>query len=432
MPCTMPTTITFLLLLPSLAAAVTTAQEAAATRDILDRIPVAPLADRAVILGGLVRLAFHDAGTYSRLDPARSGRADGCVDLRNRDNAGLQPIVDLLAPVVAQHGGDISRADVWQLAANVAIRAASRDGGAIPLRYGRQDALDATGACRTTDDGKLPSAELSHQHTTAVFVDRMGFTQREVTALMGAHTLGRADAADSGYDGVWVRNSASWDNTYYRDILQRPWVRETTANGQHLWRDPGNPETLMLNTDMALAFDIGDDTTVNVESCRTGGGGGQRGTRCTNTATNAANVRDFADNPTVWLSEFANAWIKLQELGYESGTLSLAEGPAVNVEFPVVDAAPNNRGPGARGGVGTVVASVAIVAGVVLAVLAVVVLVCCCWRKKRARAEKTRPAKAKEVVVFAPSAPKSVPESVAPSSIVVVASPVSGPGSLAV
>ena len=424
----MPTT-TFLhwllLLLPGLtAAAVTTAQEAAATRDILDRIPTAPLADRARVLGGLVRLAFHDAGTYSRLDPARSGRADGCVDLRNRDNAGLQPVVDLLAPVVVRHDGNISRADVWQLAANVAIRATSRDGGAIPLRYGRQDALDATGACRATDDGKLPSAELSHQNTTEVFVDRMGFTQREVTALMGAHTLGRADAADSGYDGVWVRNSASWDNTYYRDILQRPWVRETNANGQHLWRDPGNPETLMLNTDMALAFDIGNDATVNVENCRTGGGGGQRGTRCANTATNAASVRDFADNPQVWLSEFASAWIKMQELGYESGALSLPKGPVINVEFPVVNAAPNNRGPGALGGVGAVAVSVAIVAGIVLAVM---VLVCCCWRKKRATAY-TLPAKAKEVVVCAPSAP----ESVAPSSIVVVASPVSVPaGSLA-
>ena len=182
--------------------------------------------------------------------------------------------------------------------------------------------------------------------------------------------------------------------------------------------NPGNPETLMLNTDMALAFDIGDDTNVNTMNCRTGGGG-QRGNRCPNTATNAANVRDFADNPQVWLSEFANAWIKLQELGYESGTLSYPEGPVVNVEFPVVNAAPNNRRDGERGGVTTIVASGAIVAAVVLVVMAIV----CCFRRRKNQKTSTT---AKVVL----STPSSV-DSVEPGSVVVLASPVPVPGSSA-
>ena len=40
---------------------------------------------------------------------------------------------------------------------------------------------------------------------------------------MGAHTLGRADAGDSGYDGSWVAQSSRFNNQYYRDMVQLPW-----------------------------------------------------------------------------------------------------------------------------------------------------------------------------------------------------------------
>jgi len=190
-----------LLLLLVQASAVTQEEVASVSRDLIALFPTNNN-DRTMILGGLVRLAFHDAGTFDKYDPT-SGRSDGCVDLSSADNAGLEMLIDLLAPVVTSHP-EMSRADVWNLASNLAIRASLPNGVTldIPLRYGRSDALDAKSSCSVTDANKLPSAELSHQHTTDVFVERMGFTQREVTALMGAHTLGRADASASGYDGT--------------------------------------------------------------------------------------------------------------------------------------------------------------------------------------------------------------------------------------
>ena len=251
--------------------------------------------------------------------------------MASADNAGLREIIDVLAPVVQAHQGVMSRAvsgNSHQMSPSRSLR--RWKWYPFPLR--RIDASDATSTCRGPDRDKLPHAELSHQHTTAVFVDRMGFTQREVTALMGAHTLGRADADASGYDGVWVRNSATWDNSYYQAIIRRPWVRETNGNGQHLWRDPENSQTLMLNTDMALAFEVGNDLTINTLNCRTGRGG-QRANRCSNTAINARNVQDFADDEGMWLSEFSRAWIKLQELGYDLDELSFPEGPSVEVDY---------------------------------------------------------------------------------------------------
>lgn len=330
--------------------AVTTMQEAQAIREIVKLLPdnnaVSPFS-RTDVIGGIVRLAFHDAGTFDQAKPNESGRSDGCVDLNSADNAGLGRIINLLSPVVESNKEVMSRADVWALASAIAIKAAlpNNEKIHIPIKYGRIDAVDATSACRETDFSKLPSAELSHQHTTTVFAERMGFTQTDITALMGAHTLGRADSKDSGYDGTWVRSSATFDNSYYNDIIRRPWNRETNNNGQHFWVDPNQDGTIMLNTDMALAFDIGDNDNVNSNNCRTrgrnngDGGGGTRRNDCPS-GNNADLVQQFADNQQLWYKDFSKAWIKLIELGYgfnKNETLALPVGNEINIIIPTTN-----------------------------------------------------------------------------------------------
>lgn len=93
--------------------------------------------------------------------------------------------------------------------------------------------------------------------------DQLGFTERETVALMGAHTLGRAEPEHSGYDGEWVPGDARFDNEYFDDMINRPWavmLNDFTDLGigrqTHQWNDRGR---IMLNTDMALAFDLGAD-----------------------------------------------------------------------------------------------------------------------------------------------------------------------------
>merc|ERR1711898_74050 len=120
-------------------------------------------------------------------------------------------------------------------------------------------------------------------------------------------------------DGAWVNRNFDFDNSYYRDIIGRPWVRETSGNGlKHMWRDPGTG-LLMLNTDMALAFEIGNDENVNTNRCRTGGGGGGGGgNRCGTNVETRQYVQLFARNQPEWFAAFVPAWIKMQELGYDN------------------------------------------------------------------------------------------------------------------
>ena len=53
-----------------------------------------------------------------------------------------------------------------------------------------------------------PSGLLNYDDLMDFFDQEFGYTEREVTALMGAHTLGAADIENSGFNGVWVSNEA--------------------------------------------------------------------------------------------------------------------------------------------------------------------------------------------------------------------------------
>ena len=103
-------------------------------------------------------------------------------------------IVPLLAPVYATYKSVISYADFIVLAANVAINAASSYVVTMPFNWGRTDGTD----CDVVDVHRLPEGVQSISHVKAVFVERMGLTLQDITALMGAHTIGRAEDANTG------------------------------------------------------------------------------------------------------------------------------------------------------------------------------------------------------------------------------------------
>lgn len=41
---------------------------------------------------------------------------------------------------------------------------------------------------------------------------RMGFTDKEIVALSGAHTLGKAHSDRSGFEGAWTAQPLVFDN----------------------------------------------------------------------------------------------------------------------------------------------------------------------------------------------------------------------------
>jgi L-ascorbate peroxidase len=109
-------------------------------------------------------------------------------------NAGLKKVIGYLQPIKDKFP-ILSWADIIQMAGAEAVTLAG--GPRINMRYGRIDANEPS------KEGALPGALAPWQektpaaHLRAVF-GRMGFSDREIVALSGSHTIGRAFAERSG------------------------------------------------------------------------------------------------------------------------------------------------------------------------------------------------------------------------------------------
>ena len=150
---------------------------------------------RAHFLGGIVRLAAHDFMDFNATATPQMG-ADGCFDPSHPSNAGLSSIWSPGSPLFELHRTKYSHikiADFWVASANAVIRQTSNN--ALNLRatfqWGRIDSSTCIGS-----GARLPIPSRCRQ-VEAVFLTRMGLTWREAVALLGAHTLGRGNAAVS-------------------------------------------------------------------------------------------------------------------------------------------------------------------------------------------------------------------------------------------
>jgi len=214
----------------------------------------------------MVRLAWHDSGTYDQRIknfPERGG-ANGAIrfagEMNFGANAGLDKAKGFLDEFATKYP-EISWADLIQLASAVAIECAG--GPAIDMKYGRvavsSDSECVKSASREGFSGNagLPDAKppfgcgapTAAQHLRNVFTKKMGFTDQEIVALSGAHTIGRAfkersGACPFGYgeqgaskytksdclarkDGqkgvgmvggaAWTKNWLTFDNSYFKD-----------------------------------------------------------------------------------------------------------------------------------------------------------------------------------------------------------------------
>ena len=147
-------------------------------------------------------------------------------------------------------------------------------GPIIPWRPGRSD----RDASMCTPDGRLPDGAKEQSHLRAIF-GRMGFDDREIVALSGAHALGRCHTDRSGFDGPWSFSPTVMSNDYFRLLLEQKWnfrkvcistsrfrpghlpLTNSHADANEQWDGPrqyqdlASKSLMMLPTDMALIKD---------------------------------------------------------------------------------------------------------------------------------------------------------------------------------
>nr|DAD41650.1 TPA_asm: hypothetical protein HUJ06_015973 [Nelumbo nucifera] len=68
-------------------------------------------------------------------------------------------------------------------------------------------------------EGRLPDAKQGVKHLRDVFY-RMGLSDKDIVALSGGHTLGRAHPERSGFDGPWTKEPLKFDNSYFVELLK--------------------------------------------------------------------------------------------------------------------------------------------------------------------------------------------------------------------
>ncbi|KAK7181505.1 heme peroxidase [Paraphaeosphaeria sporulosa] len=197
----------------------------------------------------LLRLAWHASGTYDKL--TNTGGSNGATmrfapEGDHGANAGLKAARDFLEPVKEAFPW-ISYSDLWILAGVAAIQ--EMQGPKIPYRPGRTD----RDLSFCTPDGRLPDASQGASHIRAIF-GRMGFGDKEMVALSGAHALGRCHTDRSGFDGPWTFSPTTLTNDYYKLLLEERWSYKKW-NGPKQFEDVKTKSLMMLPTDMELIRD---------------------------------------------------------------------------------------------------------------------------------------------------------------------------------
>lgn len=196
----------------------------------------------------------HSSGTYdAATDTGGSNGAGMRYESEGGDpaNAGLQHARVLLEPLKSKHPW-ITYADLWTLAGVVAIKEMS--GPEIEWKAGRTDYVDDS---KLPPRGRLPDGAQGADHIRHIF-GRMGFSDREIVALSGAHNLGRCHSDRSGFSGAWVNNPTRFSNSYFKLMMSRDWREKTLANGVRQfvhYDEDAEEELMMLPTDLALLHD---------------------------------------------------------------------------------------------------------------------------------------------------------------------------------
>jgi Peroxidase len=226
----------------------------------------------------------------------------GCIDLGMPDNAGIEPAIDILQPIVNRHAKEgVTRPDIWALSAVVGADVRQRQNsrinfsldwwGRVPCESTGQACLGANGqsvecSAKKGPHHEFPNINMNTHDLYSFFSDNFGFNQRETVAIMGAHALGVVRQEDFDIDGSngWNINNDVMANGYYNELVRgnpndsvqdlvnnAPAWRRILENGVRFWVGfPQGTRIIMLNTDIALVRNLDDsnfDKSIGRATC---------------------------------------------------------------------------------------------------------------------------------------------------------------------
>ena len=241
--------------------------------------------ENSALAAKFLRLGFHDC----------VGGCDGCVDLNNGDNAGLDVPIVALEPVYTNSdykAAGLTRADIYVLSAITGSNVANpnSDDFFSMNYYGRTSCEDAKMPCLDKDGNDngctptrgphrdLPSPDLDTDTLLDYFNDVFDCSDQETVALLGAHTIGGVSRGNSGFDSErgWTDHNEILNNEYYvemvgpaGDLFDGPnWTLKKVDNSdepnipdRYQWEKSKhnfNGPIIMMNSDMALVRTFGD------------------------------------------------------------------------------------------------------------------------------------------------------------------------------
>ena len=188
-----------------------------------------------------------------------------------------------------------------------------------------------------SDEFLMPNPELGCDGLKSIFIDHVYKASSTpwilTAAISGAHTLGSAKLANSGYNGFWsnAENAHLFNNDYYISMVAKGWGPELAVGGNKgktQWKriDKGtNPKQKeqMLNTDMCLVW---ENNKALVDCIATGANG------------NTCNVHNDKGIPLLAKVEDCCSWIT-SSTHFNSGGFSIFKdnelcGITSNSNFP--------------------------------------------------------------------------------------------------
>jgi len=296
-----------------------------------------------------VRMGFHDC----------VGGCDGCIDLSNPDNNGLDIPINALDSIVQKYtvnqNTGLSRADIWGLAALTAADVSQSSTTRVNFSFswiGRKDCENVQSNCFDRNNQQqpctatrgphrqMPSGDFTTSELLHYFSNEFGFDATQTVALMGAHTLGAAHRQTTGYNGPlgWVPNNLVLSNAYYQNLVggssgtsdsistmsaAPDWSNNFIDNSDlsnipNRWQWEQNG-LMMLDADIALVRDFSgsiDKNTGRVTCSFLPSDGGTTG--CPFASVTGKFVAKYKSNELLWLTDFRDVFTAVLVHGYDA------------------------------------------------------------------------------------------------------------------